>query len=86
MVMLAAAAACAYQGGAADLLIGHCPAMSDAGTISLFRPWAALDILKVIGEPVVASDIPGCVATMAASGDVQSAAPPRQAQEPKMTI
>ena len=47
--MLAAAGACAYQGGVAGLLFGHCPAMSDVGTLSLFRPWAALDALKVLG-------------------------------------
>ena len=49
VVMLAAAGACAYQGGVAGLLFGHCPAMSDVGTLSLFRPWAALDALKVLG-------------------------------------
>ena len=48
--MLAAAAACAYQGGVTELLFGHCPAMSDVGTVSFLRPWAALDVLKVIGE------------------------------------
>lgn len=49
VVTLAAAAACAHQHGVAELLFGHCPAMADMGSVSLFRPWTALHSLKVIG-------------------------------------
>lgn len=55
MVMLGAAGVCAYQGGVAELLFGPCPAMSDVGTVSFFRPWAALGVLKVVGEPTAAA-------------------------------
>ena len=47
--MLATAAACAHQSGVAELLFGHCPAMSDVGAMSLFRPWAVLEPLRVVG-------------------------------------
>ena len=47
--MQATAAACAHQSGVAELLFGHCPAMSDVGSMSLFRPWAALEPLRVAG-------------------------------------
>jgi len=57
VVMLAAAAACAYQGGVTELLFGHCPAMSDVGTVSFLRPWAALDVLKVMGETTAACGV-----------------------------
>ncbi len=50
VVMLGAAAVCAYQGGVTELLFRSCPAMSDVGTVSLLRPWAALGVIKVLGE------------------------------------
>ena len=49
MVMLATAAACAHQSGVAELLFGRCPAMSDVGALSLLRPWAVLEPLRVVG-------------------------------------